>query len=127
MTEAEKHAFLDALGRETSSVIIAELQKIDGATQRDLLAAIESVVVHAFAAVDLAKGREGKLLKTMRDNAMRRLARHRLMQSLPDGGAEAFRKGASAKRVLVKEADGKPLRDATAEEIESFAKPMGSA
>lgn len=87
MTEAEKYAFLDALGRETSSVIIAELQKIDGATQRDLLAAIESVVVHAFAAVDLAKGREGKLLKTMRDNAMRRLARHRMMQSLPMGSA----------------------------------------
>lgn len=87
MTEAEKLAFLDALGRETSGVIITELQKMEGATQRDLLVAIEAVVVHAFAAVDLAKGKEGKLLKTMRDNAMRRLARHRLMQSLPMGSA----------------------------------------
>lgn len=64
-----------------------EARKIEGATQRDMLAALESLIVHAFASVDLAKGREGKLLKTMRDNAMRRLAQHRLVQSLPMGSA----------------------------------------
>ena len=81
MTEAEKTAFLDAIGRETANVIIAELQKIEGATTNDLLVAIEGVVVHALAAVELTPaGKEGKLLKQMRENAMRRLAQRRVLE-----------------------------------------------
>lgn len=80
MTDPEKHAFLDALGRETSKVIMAELHKIEGATSGDLLIAIESVLVHAFAAANLAKGKEGKVLKQMRENVMKRLARGRMME-----------------------------------------------
>lgn len=85
MTELEKIAFLDALGRETAGVIVAELRKIADATQTDLLIAIESVVVHALAAVDLAKGKEGRILKQMRANAMRRLAQRRMLEGKAQG------------------------------------------
>jgi hypothetical protein len=88
MTEAEKIAFLNAVGRETANVIIAEMQKIEGATTGDMLVCLESVVVHVLAAVDLQPaGKEGRLLKQMRENAMRRLARLRLAAAKAEGSA----------------------------------------
>lgn len=86
MTDADRLALMDALGRETATVIVAELRKIDGATSGDLLIAIESVVVHALASFNLAKGKEGKLLKQMRENAMKRLARGRMVMELEGSG-----------------------------------------
>jgi hypothetical protein len=88
MTDSERIAFLDAVGRETANVILAELAKIDGATTGDLLIAIESVVVHVLAAVEMKPaGKEGKLLKQMRENAMRRLAQRRVLEGRAQGRA----------------------------------------
>jgi hypothetical protein len=89
MTDAAfRYATFDDLGRLVSDVIVAELRKVEGSTTGDLLVCLEAVVVHALAAVDLKPaGKEGKLLKQLRENVMRRLAQARVLEGQTRGTA----------------------------------------
>lgn len=88
MSESMRYATFDELGRLVADVIIAELRKVEGSTTGDMLVCIEAIVVNALAAVDLQPaGKEGKLLKQLRENVMRRLARARVLDGEAGGTA----------------------------------------
>lgn len=85
---AFRYATFDELGRLTADVILAELRKVEGSTTGDMLVCLEAIVVNALAAVDLQPvGKEGKLLKQLRENVMRRLAQARVLEGKAGGTA----------------------------------------
>jgi hypothetical protein len=87
MNQAEKIAFLDAIGRETANVILAELRKIEGATTGDMLISMESLVLNLFLGIELTAGKEGKILKQLRENVMWRMAQQRVLEGKAKGNA----------------------------------------
>ncbi len=88
MSDAMRYATFDELGRLIADVILAELRKVEGATTGDMLVCLEAIVVNALAAVDLQPaGKEGKLLKQLRENVMRRLAQARVLEGKAQGVA----------------------------------------
>lgn len=86
MSDALKYATFDELGRLIAEVILAELRKVEGATTGDMLVCLEAIVVHSLGAVALQPaGKEGKLLKQLRENVMRRLAQARVLEGKAQG------------------------------------------
>lgn len=86
MSDALRYATFDELGRLIAEVILGELHKVEAATSGDMLVCLESIVVHCLGEVELKpKGREGKLLKQLRENAMQRLARRRVLEGKAQG------------------------------------------
>lgn len=83
----DRELALMRLGDETAKVILEELQKMD-ASQGELLLVLEQFTVHLITGIDISKGKEGKLLATVRENVMRRTARARLlMNGTEDAGS----------------------------------------
>lgn len=83
-----RYATFDELGRLVADVIITELRKVEGATTGDMLVCLESLVVNALGAVELhPPGKEGRLLKQLRENVMRRLAQARVLEGKARGTA----------------------------------------
>jgi hypothetical protein len=86
--DAMRYASFDELGRLVAEVIITELRKAEGSTTGDMLVCLESLVVNALAAVQIQPaGKEGKLLKQLRENVMRRLAQARVLEGKARGMA----------------------------------------